>query len=165
MPNANGARSLADSASSLRPLTSLAGDPQFVAALILGPVAWSLIAWWSNWDVAFDFPPRLLVDQPVRFAMLVIAYPVLEEFVFRGWLQPALSARLKQRLSPGVSAANLMTSTLFALAHLWYHPPAMALATFFPSLVFGHMRDRYNHLLPAIALHAFYNAGYFSIFG
>ena len=164
MPNTSEARAPTENASR-RPLTSLASDPQFLVALILGPVAWALIAWWSNLAVAFDFPPRLLSDQPVRFAMLVIAYPVLEEFVFRGWLQPALSARLQRRPIPGLSAANLATSSLFALAHLWYHPQAMALATFFPSLVFGHMRDRYNHLLPAIVLHAFYNAGYFSIFG
>ncbi|MFM9881839.1 MAG: JDVT-CTERM system glutamic-type intramembrane protease MrtJ [Burkholderiales bacterium] len=153
-----------DSASR-RPITWLASDPHFLGALILGPIAWSLIAWWSNTGVAFDFPPRLLSDEPVRFALLVIAYPVLEEFVFRGWLQPALSSRLHRRPLPGVSAANLATSCLFAVAHLWYHPPAIALATFFPSLVFGYMRDRYNHLLPAIALHAFYNAGYFWLFG
>ncbi len=148
-----------------RPLTSLASDPHFLGALLLGPIAWSLIAWWSNASVAFDFLPRLLIEQPLRFAMLVFAYPVLEEFVFRGWLQPALHIRLQHRALPGVSAANLVTSTLFAVAHLWYHPPAMALATFFPSLVFGHIRDRYNHLLPAIALHSFYNAGYFWFFG
>jgi membrane protease YdiL (CAAX protease family) len=64
--------------------------------------------------------------------------------------------------APGV-LANLITSAVFAIAHLYGHSPPWALATFFPSLVFGLFRDRYNSLSAPIALHVFYNAGYFSL--
>ena len=32
---------------------------------------------------------------------------------------------------------------------------------FFPSLVFGELRDRYQRTLPAILLHSFYNLGFY----
>ncbi len=148
-----------------RPLISLASDPQFFGALLAGPIVWTLIAWLTSADVAIAFPPRLLSERPMQFAMLVLAYPVLEEFVFRGWLQPAFATRIRRGALLGLSPANLVTSALFAAAHFLYHPPLMALATFFPSLVFGHLRERYNHVLPGIMLHAYYNAGYFWLFG
>jgi uncharacterized protein len=143
----------------------LLGDPHFLCALATGPVVWLLFAWWSNASVGITFPLRLLSEQPIRLAMLVVAYPIVEEFIFRGWLQPALHSRFHSRVASRVSAANMVTSACFAMFHLMYHPPAMALATFFPSLVFGHFAERYGRLLPAILLHIFYNAGYFCIFG
>ncbi len=149
----------------VRALKALFSDPQFLGAMLAGPIVWWLIALWSGANVAAEFPPPLLREHPLRFAMLVLAYPILEEFVFRGVLQPSLAARMRGRALPGVSTANIVTSALFALAHLLYHPPAIALATFFPSIVFGHMRDRYQHLVPGMLLHAFYNAGYFWMFG
>jgi hypothetical protein len=141
-------------------------DAHFLVALALGPIAWVLLAWWTNSSAtSLEFPPRMLREAPWRFVLVVLAYPVLEEFIFRGWLQPAIAARMQHRALPGISAANFVTSTVFAVAHLPFHPPPMALATFFPSLVFGHLRERYGVLWPSIVVHAFYNAGYFTFFG
>jgi uncharacterized protein len=148
-----------------RSLNTLLRDAHFLCALAAGPIVWLMLAWWSNASPVIDTPLRLLVEEPHRFAMLVIAYPIVEEFIFRGWLQPALHARFRHFVACGVSAANIITSACFAMLHLWSHPPAMALATFFPSLVFGHFAERYGRLLPAILLHIFYNAGYFCLFG
>jgi len=64
-----------------------------------------------------------------------------------------------------VTGANGLTSILFVAAHLIAHPLTMAVLVFLPSLVFGYFRDKYDGwLLPAMALHAYYNLGYFLIF-
>jgi membrane protease YdiL (CAAX protease family) len=36
---------------------------------------------------------------------------------------------------------------------------------FLPSLCFGFVRDRFGSVYPSIALHAFYNHGYFLLVG
>lgn len=93
--------------------------------------------------------------------MLVLLLPAAEELVFRGLLQGQL-LRLSSRRRLGlVSAANLLTSLAFSVAHLWAQPPAWALATVFPSLALGHLRERFDSVWPAVAMHALYNAGFF----
>ena len=39
--------------------------------------------------------------------------------------------------------------------------PPMALSIMFPPLLFGVLRDRFGSVLPPLALHIVYNAGYF----
>jgi len=90
-----------------------------------------------------------------------LIYPVLEEYVFRGGLQAALYNNT--RLSGswlGISCANIATSVFFAAVHLINQPPVWAMLVFFPSLVFGWMRDRYEGLHACIILHAIYNTGF-----
>ena len=95
---------------------------------------------------------------------LVVLYPIVEEIVFRGLIQPFLAKRLSQRWSV-FSLANVLTSLLFVAVHLINHPPLWALAVFGPSLVFGYSQERYNHLVAPIILHCSYNAGYFLLLG
>lgn len=103
-----------------------------------------------------------LLDKPARFAWLVLAYPLLEELAFRGAIQPLLLHHaLGRRHLAGITLANLATSILFAAAHLLQHAPAWAAAVVIPSLVFGYVRERFDAVAPAIALHIFYNLGYF----
>jgi membrane protease YdiL (CAAX protease family) len=92
---------------------------------------------------------------------LVLWQPLLEELLFRGVIQGQLARQVRFRLSVGgLSWANLATTVLFVLAHLFQHPPAWAVAVAIPSLVFGHFRDRYGQVYPAVILHAAYNACY-----
>ena len=93
---------------------------------------------------------------------VVLIYPVIEEIFFRGILQPWIAQRWKQILFK-ISAANLITSSIFALLHLAEHIALWALATFIPSLIFGYSLERYNRLLAPIILHTTYNMGYFLI--
>jgi len=75
----------------------------------------------------------------------VVVQPLLEELVFRGLLQgQLLRLGAARRLGP-VSVANLVTTFAFVAA---------------PSMVFGHLRERFGSVLPATLLHAFYNAGF-----
>lgn len=97
--------------------------------------------------------------------MVAIVYPVLEEFVFRGLLQGWL---LKQKWGGrkwyGISSANVAVSIVFTALHVVRRASAISVAVFFPSLVFGFFRERYNSLAVPIALHIFYNAGFMLLF-
>lgn len=124
-----------------------------------GPAAWALLALWlpvtdAGWPLA----------RPVQFMALVVLYPVLEELVFRGLLQGALLRRgWAYRVAGPVTAANLAAALAFAAAHLLQGTPAWAAAVFLPGLVFGFFRERHG-IGAAIALHAFYNAGFVWLF-
>jgi uncharacterized protein len=92
---------------------------------------------------------------------VVLWYPVLEEILFRGLIQGRLlQQEWGQKFFLCCSHANWLTSALFAGMHFVYHPPLWALAVFFPSLLFGHFRDRYHSIYPAIALHIIFNLEY-----
>lgn len=135
-------------------------DPLVFLALAAGPLACLLIAalpaaglhlgWpWAQWPVLL---------------LAVVVYPVLEEIVFRGGLQPALASRLPAAAGP-LTLANFLTSVVFCALHFLFHPPLWAVGVFLPSLVFGYFRERHNGLAVPIALHGVYNASYFLILG
>ncbi|MDH4290551.1 MAG: JDVT-CTERM system glutamic-type intramembrane protease [Aquincola sp.] len=91
---------------------------------------------------------------------LVLAQPLIEEIVFRGVLQgQLLQMGLSRRHGPFTNA-NLVTTVCFVGAHLFTQPPAWALAVSVPSLVFGHLRERFGSVWPAVFVHAIYNAGF-----
>ena len=94
----------------------------------------------------------------------VVLYPVLEEYVFRGGLQPWLAQHLRQHAGP-LSLANLLTSVVFCALHFLFHPPLWALGVFLPSLVFGYFYERHQRVLSPVLLHVAYNASYTLIIG
>lgn len=99
-------------------------------------------------------------------AWLVLLYPVLEEWLFRGLLQPLLLKSAIGRSSLyGITFANVAASVLFTAFHFISHTPVWAVSVLFPSLLFGWFRDRHQSILPAIVLHCGYNLAYFLSFG
>lgn len=148
------------------PTRTFARDPHFLVALALAPFGWVLVGLATGRPLVPWPPASWIIDSPQRLLLLVIVYPVLEELVFRGWLQPMLARRWPRAWPTRPSAvrmtvANVATSALFAGAHLLNQPAPMALGTFAPSLVFGHLRERFGRTLPAIIVHGVYNAGFF----
>ena len=133
-------------------------DPRYWLALLAGPVAWYLLHL-SGRGVG---PPAIPWQLFLKLALL---YPVLEEIVFRGGLQTLLLERetLRKRVL-GISVANILTSLVFAAAHLINQPVLWACLVFIPSIIFGWVRERYNSVIPSIVLHAFYNAGFVLLF-
>ena len=123
-----------------------------------GPVCWFLL---------YQLGLPLRQQPPILNVVLmsVVAYPILEEIVFRGAIQSTL---LKYpgltKTAIGISAACLITSVVFAAAHLLRQPPLWAALIFLPSLVFGWARDRHKTLFSPIALHMSYNAGFIGFF-
>lgn len=100
------------------------------------------------------------------FLSLTLWQPLLEELLFRGFLQGQLSrASWGPQAWHGMTAANVITSLLFMLGHWWHHAPLWAIAVLAPSLLFGYVRDRYTSVYSSIALHGGYNAGYFWLTG
>lgn len=101
-----------------------------------------------------------------KFFFLAFAQPIIEELLFRGFLQGELLqfGWGKERWG-GITAANIAASLLFVLGHFISHPPLWAASVFVPSLIFGYFRDRSSSLIPSIILHCYYNAGYFILAG
>ncbi|MBI3804318.1 MAG: JDVT-CTERM system CAAX-type protease [Nitrospirae bacterium] len=136
-------------------------DPLFLLALLAGGLFWLLL--WMRQPTNPLRPEELL---SFSFFFLVLWQPAVEELLFRGFLQGAwLNSRWGGRSLFGISAANLGASIAFTFAHLFSHPPLWAAAVFFPSLLFGFFRDRHASLYPSLALHIFYNGGYFLLTG
>lgn len=94
-------------------------------------------------------------------ALLILVYPVLEEVVFRGVIQPALLEVSQGRSVGPLTLANILTSGLFAAMHLINHLPLHAALVFLPSLLFGLFRDRSGSILPGMILHVSWNAAVF----
>ena len=132
-------------------------DSAFFWLVALGPMAWLLMIG----GMAFQPLPWHAIGS---WALLSVALwqPLFEELLFRGIIQGyMLQSMGKQNTWSGLSFANLLTSLLFTMAHLASHSVAWSLLVFLPSLCFGFVRDRFGSVYPAIALHVFYNAGYF----
>ncbi len=125
------------------------------------------LAFWGG--LLFIFRPDLNLawplDRPVAFLVPAALYPVVEEIVFRGFIQEFFVKILKAAPLGPITMANLLTSLLFTAMHLLYHAPLWAAAVFIPSLLFGYFKDKYQSLTPAIFLHAYYNVGYYWLFG
>lgn len=97
------------------------------------------------------FPVMLVFS----FLLVALVIPIIEEIVFRGFLQQWL----KQRLSPLIAIA--FTSFLFAIAHFSTFQGLSNLsivsALFVLSLFLGYLRERQGNLLAPISLHAAVN--------
>lgn len=91
----------------------------------------------------------------------LVAYPVLEEFLFRRVLceqfERLLRGRSASRLLAAVGA-NLLSSLLFGLAHMAVHGVLHGLLVMLPSLALGAVYLRYRSLLLNCALHTYWNA-------
>ncbi|MBA3538117.1 MAG: CPBP family intramembrane metalloprotease [Deltaproteobacteria bacterium] len=87
--------------------------------------------------------------------LVVVALP--EELFFRGFLHGLLEKRFppKRRiLGGGVGRALVLSSLAFALIHLPKDGDPLALATFFPGLLFGWMYSATRSVLASTVTHA-----------
>lgn len=100
----------------------------------------------------------------VAWTSFVLVQPLAEELVFRGILQGQalrLTTRDGKTLRVGpLTWANVLVTLAFVAIHLPAQPLVWALAVAVPSLVFGHLRERFASVWPAVVLHAVYNAGF-----
>lgn len=96
---------------------------------------------------------------PLAFAVVAVALaPLMEEFLFRGWVQRHLERVFGRRLAPGWTpwAAIAATALLFAAVHAQRFG-------FLPRLLFavaaGYAAWRTRSIWASVALHAMYNGG------
>lgn len=132
-------------------------DPHAALALLAAVPVWLGLALWVG--SSMRHPTGLWA-----WTSFLLVQPVLEELVFRGMLQGQalrLSTRQGQPLRLGpVTLANVLVTLGFVALHLRAQPLAWALAVAGPSLVLGHLRERFGSVWPAMLVHAVYNAGF-----
>lgn len=136
-----------------------------IAAVVFPPF---VVGFWFWHQPPHGFGVRI----PPDFASFAIAQFVLvglpEEAFFRGFVQTRLGdyARVQPQgmWSPrrvlGVELsvpAWILSAVLFALVHLASEPRLDELATFFPGLLFGWMRQKRDGIGAALAFHALSN--------
>ena len=130
-------------------------DWQYVAALAAGLLFWVFLS-------SMTAGVRSVVWKLSVVLPLCLIQPLIEELIFRGVLQGELLRHIwGSKKWVGISAANAATSSAFMALHFLTHPPLWALSVMIPSLLFGHFRERHNSLYPPLALHIYYNTGYF----
>ena len=136
----------------------------FVLLLVVSPALLWLLA--RHVTLAAAVLPRLCSGAAFSASSWVaalVAYPVLEEFLFRRvlcehferLLRETAAARRSLLLAP--AGANLLSSLLFGLAHVAAHGLLHGLAVMLPSLVLGAVYLRYRSLLLNAALHTYWN--------
>ena len=136
------------------------------ARLTLAVVAVIIVPWLVGYHLyqtvlfGYEFEGTL-PSQPlmlVGYHLFFVAIP--EEFFYRGYMQTRLAEVLPPRwsvLGTRVGPALLITSVVFAFGHTlvqfqWWH-----FAIFFPSLVFGWLRNRSGGVVAGALFHAWAN--------
>ena len=112
-------------------------------------------------DIGFDKNTAGLSLIPI-FISLVVLPPLVEEFIFRGFIYTGLRNRFK------LLTAGLITSLIFAVAHLQFGSGnallyVAAIDTFVLSMVMINLRERSGSLWPSIGLHAIKNGIAFTV--
>jgi membrane protease YdiL (CAAX protease family) len=102
-----------------------------------------------------------------RLILLVGVVPIMEEWIFRGWLFDEVTKRTsrvtRSVISQAFSPANLVTTALFCGLHLVTRGPMAALLVLMPSLYLGSMRANNARWVHCAALHSLWNALWFSV--
>ena len=106
--------------------------------------------------IALHWPGQVLPRHPGweeiwRWGLSGTTAAVIEETFYRGWLQSLLRRRL------GPWTAIPLVSLLFACSHLVLFPYPIFLATFFPGLVMGWLRERHGSVAPGTMYHGLAN--------
>lgn len=107
--------------------------------LILTPVA----LFWP-WD---SLPHKREFSFALKLIASGLAAAVIEETFFRGWLQTVLRKRFS------AFWAVVLVNCFFAPMHLIAAPYIISLATFFPGLIMGALKERYNNVVPGMIFH------------
>ena len=129
-------------------------------AIVFGaPIGWALTILVNH--LGSGVPP---VEMSLRLWMKVLYFVVgaaiQEEVIFRGLLQTTLARQIPAALSflgTSLSYAAIIVAILFGLIHLEVNPITAA-AGFVLGLLSGELRHRSGSLLPAMLVHALFNA-------
>lgn len=128
-------------------------DSHLIVALAAAPPAW--LALGALVGMGMYLPAGVMA-----WITFIALQPLTEEVTFRGVLQGLLlSGPLARRCGP-FTWANLGTTAAFVAWHVGMQPLGWALAVAVPSLVFGHLRERFGSVWPAVIVHIVYNGGF-----
>jgi len=94
-----------------------------------------------------SLPRSISVDSFLSLSIAGLVASVVEETFFRGFVQTLL----KKKLDP--ISAILITALLFAAAHSFWRFHPLRLATFFPGLIMGYLRESTGNVFPSMIYH------------
>ena len=117
---------------------------------------WFYRSWWFHLPLRIDVPQDWLLL--LLYHLLCVALP--EEVFYRGYVQSRLNRafpRTVNLLYARVGFGWLYTALLFALGHYIISLRPESLATFFPGLLFGWLRERTGSVAASTAFHALCN--------
>lgn len=98
----------------------------------------------------WDWVPLIILAQ-----ILLVALP--EEYFYRGYIQTSLNKiwpKTYKILIFEIGPSILVTSVLFGLGHVVVDPRPSRMSVFFPSLLFGWLRDRDRTIVSCVLYHA-----------
>lgn len=131
-----------------------------VAAVGLGvPFGWALCLIVDRFSSGAPMPEMSLPFW-MQIGYFVVGAAIQEEVIFRGLLQSTFARQFPASLSifgASASYAVVAVALLFGLIHLEVNPVTAA-AAFLLGLLSGELRRRSGSLLPAILVHAIFNA-------
>jgi membrane protease YdiL (CAAX protease family) len=130
------------------------------AAILFGvPIAWALTILVNHLNSGS--PPPEVSFRPWRtFLYFVVGAAIQEEIIFRGLLQTSMARQFPATLSffgTSLSYAAIIVALLFGLIHMEVNAITAA-AAFVLGLLAGELRHRSGSLVPAILVHAVFNA-------
>lgn len=105
-------------------------------------------------------PARLTSETVKWFVIFLFGVAFPEEFFFRGFVQGRMNLLFGRRfelLGTRFGWGLFVSSLLFMLIHLPQGMSAIRFLTFFPGLLFGFMRERYDSIFPSVIAHALSN--------
>jgi membrane protease YdiL (CAAX protease family) len=114
-----------------------------VTFLILIPLTLVSLNWPGE-----DLPRRVVWTRALRMAADGVGAALVEEIFFRGWLQPMLRKKFR------ASAAVILTSAVFAAAHVFVAQASFMIAVFFMGCVMCSLRERHGDIAASTLFHA-----------
>lgn len=100
------------------------------------------------------------------FFVFLLGVAIPEEIFFRGFIQGRMNLFFGKSftlLGTRFGWGLILSSILFMLIHLPQDISIMRFLTFFPGLLFGFIREKYNSIFPAAIFHAMSNTFMFQI--
>jgi len=125
------------------------GDGKLVllfSVLSLVPLTFAAVKWPGQ-----SLPRTVAAYDVFNLALSGTVAAVIEETFFRGWLYTILRRRM------GAWSTILLVSIIFACAHLFVKIHPLRLATFFPGIVMGILREKSKNIFPGLIYHAIGN--------
>lgn len=130
------------------------------ASIVFGvPIGWALTILVNHLSSGPP-PPEMSLRPWMMILYFVVGAATQEEVIFRGLLQTTLARQISGALSffgTSLSYATIIVALLFGLLHMAVNP-VTAVAAFVLGLLSGELRHRSGSLLPAMLVHAVFNA-------
>jgi len=132
------------------------------SATVIFPPFWlgTLFFWHFIFNIPIEFKFKLPNDIMKQFIVNLFLVALPEEFFYRGYIQSRIKKYFILKKMKNIKAsisAIIITSIFFALSHIITIPSITRLSVFFPSILFGILREIRDSIYPSVILHGLSN--------